>query len=337
MEPTLFDQPTEAAARELIESQGLRFESGCDQLLGLYDNGELVACAGRAGYVLKMVAIAPSHQGADLLGTLVTGLIQSGQAAGHSTLFVFTRPQTVSSFEALNFRRLVSHGTAALLEYGPGLPAYLASHAAAVRPGRNGAIVMNGNPFTLGHLALVEWAAAQVEHLYLFMVSEDCSVFPFAVRLRLAQLATAHIGNLTILETSRYAVSAGTFPSYFLKRLDQAAEAQMRLDVQLFAERIAPAFHVTSRFAGEEPLCPTTAAYNQVMAEVLGDHAIRWRELPRVERLGAPVSATRVRAAFLDGRWEELQALVPPSTFEFLRSPEARPIRARLETQLKGV
>ena len=94
----------------------------------------------------------------------------------------------------------------------PACGAYLASHASQITQGHNGAVVINGNPFTLGHLHLVEYAAQRVDRLYLFVVREDRSVFPFAVRFRLAQEATAHLRNVTVLDTSRYAVSAGTFP-----------------------------------------------------------------------------------------------------------------------------
>ncbi len=115
------DRPDLRDARELIESQGLRFEPEFDDLVGLFENGRLVACGARAGYVLKMLAIAPSHQGTDALGELVTKLILSAISAGHDTVFVFTLPQNVASFEALNFRLLVTHGNTALLEHGPGL------------------------------------------------------------------------------------------------------------------------------------------------------------------------------------------------------------------------
>ncbi|BDU74107.1 nucleotidyl transferase family protein [Mesoterricola silvestris] len=330
----MFDQPTEREAQELIESLGLRFEPGVDDWAGFYDNGRLAACGARKGYVLKMLAIAPEFQGTDTLGALVTRLILSGLAAGHETLFLFTRPQTASTFEALNFRILATHGTAALLEHGPGFEAYLAAHPAA--PGRNGAIVLNGNPFTLGHLHLAEHAARQVDRLYLFVVSEDCSVFPFAARLAMARAATAHLPNVTVLETSRYAVSAGTFPAYFLKRRDEAALAQMRLDLDLFAGRIAPAFSILRRFAGDEPLCPATRAYNEAMAEVLPGDGVAVSILPRFEAGGAPVSATRVREAFAAGDFQRLAALVPPSTLQFLRSDEARPIAGRLRSPLKG-
>lgn len=332
----MFDQPTESEARAFIGSQELRFEPGYDELVGLYEHGQLVACGARAGYVLKMIAIAPAHQGTGALGALVTQLILSGLAAGQETLFVFTLPQHVASFEALNFRLLATHGTAALLEHGPGLEAYLAAHSAQVRPGRNGAIVLNGNPFTLGHRHLVEVAARQVEQLFVFVVSEDCSAFPFAERFRLAVAGTAHLPNVTVLETSRYSVSAGTFPSYFLKRLDQASGAQMHLDLQLFAQRLAPAFHITSRFVGEEPLCATTAAYNQAMAEVLAEHAIQLVELPRLAVGGTPVSASRVRAALTTRAFGTMESLVPPSTLAFLRSPAARVIIESLQTPSKG-
>ena len=48
-----------------------------------------------------------------------------------------------------------------------------------------GAIVMNCNPFTLGHRYLVEYAASQVEHLYIFAIEEDKSIFPFVDRFEL--------------------------------------------------------------------------------------------------------------------------------------------------------
>jgi len=322
-------------ARRLVESCGLRFEPDFDELAELYDQGHLVACGARSGYVLKMLAIAPSHQGGDLLGELLTRLIQSGLAAGQDTLFVFTPPQNVPSFQALNFRLLAAHGEAALLEHGPGFPAYLAAQSARITPGRNGAVVINGNPFTLGHCHLVETAARQVDRLYLFVVREDRSVFPFDVRFRLAREATAHLANVTVLDTSRYAVSAGTFPSYFMKRLDGLAEAQMRMDLRLFVQLLAPAFHLAARFAGDEPLCPVTAAYNRVMAEVLGEAGIAMVEVPRREAGGLPISATRVRAAFLAGDFQALEPLVPPATLAYLRSPAARAVAERL-SQMEG-
>ncbi|MCP6368345.1 adenylyltransferase/cytidyltransferase family protein, partial [Klebsiella pneumoniae] len=54
------------------------------------------------------------------------------------------------------------------------------------QPGRKiGAIVMNANPFTLGHRWLVEHAASQCDWLHLFVVKEDASCFSYHDRFKL--------------------------------------------------------------------------------------------------------------------------------------------------------
>jgi [citrate (pro-3S)-lyase] ligase len=319
-----------ADARRLVAAQGLRFEDGCDDVVGMYEDGRLVATAARAGCVLKMFAIAPAHQGGAVLGALADALIGLGRAAGEEAFFVFTRPEHVPSFEALHFRLLASHAQAALLEHGGGLAAYLARHAGLVRPGRHGASVVNGNPFTLGHQYLVEAASRQVDVFYLFVVREDRSVFPFAARYRLAAEATRHLPNVVLLDTSRYAVSAATFPTYFLKRLDDVAVAQMQLDVRLFAAHLAPFFGIRTRFVGQEPFDATTAAYNAVMREVLPQYGLSLVEFERPAGEDGPVSATKVRAALARRDFDLLRRMVPETTLAYLRSAEGLALAERL-------
>lgn len=319
-----------ADARRLLAWQGLAFEDGCDDLVGMYEGGRLVATAARAGPVLKMFAIDPAHQGGEVLGALATELTRLGRAAGEESFFVFTRPEHAVSFEALRFRLLATHEKAALLEYGGGLAAYLARHAPLARPGRNGATVVNGNPFTLGHQHLVETASRQVDTLYLFVVREDRSVFPFAARYRLAQEATRHLPNVVLLDTGRYAVSAATFPTYFLKRLDEAAAAQMQLDVRVFAAHLAPPFGIRTRFVGEEPFDATTAAYNRAMREVLPQYGVALVAIARRAGPDGPISATRVRAALARRDFDAIGRMVPEPTLAYLRSAEGLAVAERL-------
>jgi [citrate (pro-3S)-lyase] ligase len=317
-------------ARAFIEAQGLQFEPVFDDLVGIFEGGALVAIGARDRDVLKMFAIDPSRQGGALLGALVTELVRRGFAAGHEGFFVFTKPEHATSFEALNFELLASNGRAALLEHGRGLARYLEANGAAVREGANGAVVMNCNPFTLGHRHLVEEAAGRVDTLYAFVVREDRSAFPFDVRLRLAREGTSHLGNVHVLDTSRYAVSAVTFPAYFLKRADDAAAIQMELDLLLFAQRIAPFFRITRRFFGSEPYCPTTRAYNDAMRRLLPSFGIEPVEVARKEARGAPISASMVRAALRDGSSAGLEQWVPDTTAAFLSSEEGRAVQERL-------
>jgi [citrate (pro-3S)-lyase] ligase len=85
------------------------------------------------------------------------------------------------------------------------------------QPGRKiGAIVMNANPFTLGHRWLVEQAARQCDWLHLFVVKEDASV-SLSGSLHANRKGIAGIDKVTLHPGSAYLISRATFPGYFLK------------------------------------------------------------------------------------------------------------------------
>lgn len=319
-------------ARSLVETSGLAFERNFDSLVGIFTGRELTAVAARQGNILKMFAIAEAHQGGSCLGELATELIRSGYLAGYDSFFVFTRPQNAPSFQALGFAPLVQHPQAVLLEYGGGLPRYLDTHRNLVRPGANGAVVVNANPFTRGHRFLIEQAAARVERLYVFVVREDRSVFPFEVRLQLVQAGVADLANVVVLDSSHYAVSAVTFPGYFLKQDEDRAQLQMEVDLLLFGRHLAPFFHITRRFIGTEPYCRTTRSYSQTMLELLPRFGIETVQLDRIRSDEQVVSAYRVRELLRREAYEELRTLVPQTTYDYLLSEAAASIRACLRT-----
>ena len=323
-------------ARNFIRRQGLAFEEGYDDLACSYDGGVLVAVGARAGNILKMLAVAPSHQGGPTLGEIVTALVERGFAAGFDSLFVFTRPENTVTFEALNFSLLASQTQAALLEYGGGLERWLAAHRRILAPGHNGCVVANCNPFTLGHRYLIETAASQVDNLYLFIVREDRSVFPFDLRYRLVRAGVRDLPNVLPLDTAHYAVSGATFPAYFLKKNDSVAKIQMELDATLFASRIAPFFGIATRFVGTEPQCAATNGYNAALKRILPVHGVSVVEVARRQAAGAAISASRVRQLLAGGDLAALETLVPATTASFLRADEAAAIREQLRFSTGG-
>ena len=177
-----------------------------------------------------------------------------------------------------------------------------------------GCIVMNCNPFTLGHRYLIEQAAKQVERLYVMVVKEDCSLFAYTERKAMVEQGVADIENVNVIDGSDYAISRATFPTYFLKRLDDAADTQMLLDLDLFRRHIAPALGATVRFVGTEPTDQLTRRYNQLMHEALKDV----RETARLEKDGNAVSASRVRKAMEEGDMNTIRQLVPPTTLPYI-------------------
>lgn len=185
---------------------------------------------------------------------------------------------------------------------------------------RNGSIVMNCNPFTLGHRYLIEYAASRVDYLYIFVVEENKSYFPFEDRYKLVQQGTADLPNVVVLPSGNFIISAVTFPGYFYKDDLKETKIDCSNDLNVFAQYIAPALNIKVRFAGEEPLDPVTKQYNEGMSEILPQHGMEFCEIPRKkddEGVGV-ISASRVRKCLEAGKMEELKPLVPQTTYNYL-------------------
>lgn len=198
-----------------------------------------------------------------------------------------------------------------------GFARYLKSLApyAGERPGA--ALVMNANPFTLGHAALAERAARENERVVLFVLSEDRSLVPYKDRLAMVKAACAKYDNVSVVSSGSYMISSATFPSYFLKDADIVTRTHAELDATLFT-RIAAALNLTRRYVGEEPFSHTTSLYNEALAEVLPKAGIELAVIPRAQAQGEAISASHVRQLIHDGQIEAIRPLVPETTYAYL-------------------
>ena len=192
-----------------------------------------------------------------------------------------------------------------------------------------GAIVMNCNPFTLGHLYLVERALEQTGMLYVFIVEEDRSAFSFRDRFSMARAALAGKERVRVLPSGTCIISSSTLPEYFTKDDIRDVAIDASLDIALFAEHIAPALDITKRFFGHEPFCAVTGQYNREMEEHLPRHGVAFVEIPRLTADGVGISASEVRrlANAAPPDWERLARLVPESTLRHLRESAVRRLK----------
>lgn len=229
------------------------------------------------------------------LGLLLSALVQDRFLAGLYDLFVITRAHNETLFANCGFFPVARTSALVMLENRPDGPEHYAAPFAQAGDEKKsvGAIVMNCNPFTLGHRTLVEYAAAHCDVLHLFVVEENRSCFPTQLRFQMVAEGTADLPNVRVHLSGPYIISSATFPTYFLKRGEDAAVLQSELDITLFASRIAPALHITRRFAGEEPLDPVTARYNASMRSILPQYGITFCEIPRIAQDGQIISASR--------------------------------------------
>lgn len=320
-----------------LQTNGLRYDD-VDYYAAIVDESsdEMIAGGGLKGSVIKCVAVADGHKGEAVANVIVSHLIAKANAEGCQCVKLYTKPDNRQLFESLSFRLIAESPNAILMETGVGgIEKYseelrvkseelgvkseeLKNDESVVLNARKpiGVIVMNANPFTLGHRFLVEQSSELVERLYVVVVREDCSMFSYNERKAMVSQGVRDIGNVVVVDGSDYAVSAATFPTYFLKQLSDATDTQIILDLDLYRRRIAPALGATIRFFGSEPTDPLTRRYNELMHQQLGEEHVH--EIQRKQQEGSAISASRVRKAMMEGcLWDAIQ-LVPPTTIPYI-------------------
>lgn len=345
------DRFANSQIEKLLQEEGIRRDPNLDYTCGMYDEDmNIIATGSLFGNTLRCMAVSHLHQGEGLMNEIVTHLIEIQFERGNTHLFLYTKCDTAKFFGDLGFSEIarVSDQFVFMENKRTGFSDYLkklqnsCSKSTLESPensmsvsGDNGdniecsqsaqniaALVMNANPFTNGHLYLVEKAAAENDILHLFMVSEDASLVPYSVRKRLIMEATSHLPNICYHDSGPYIISNATFPSYFQKDESSVITGHALLDLTIF-KSIAQTLHINRRYVGEEPTSQVTGIYNQIMAEELPKSNIECIIVPRLESNGAAISASTVRQAIHDGKIDSIKPLVPEATYKFFTSSEA--------------
>ncbi|VTS14246.1 [citrate (pro-3S)-lyase] ligase [Streptococcus pseudoporcinus] len=321
------DKLNQDKVTQLLEDAGIKRDQNLDYTCGIFEeDGTLIATGSLFANSLRCFAICKRYSGDALLNTLVTHLINVQFERGNTHLFVYTKPDTSKFFKALGFYTIteIPNMVTFMENRKSGFADYLKRLKKESEPSKeSAAIVMNANPFTLGHLSLVEKAAAENKQVHLFMVSEDSSLIPFAVRKELIMAGTAHLDNISYHETGPYIISQATFPSYFQKDQEHIIISQAKLDTNIFVA-IAQELGITRRYVGEEPTSFVTNLYNKTMQKQLPANSIIYTMSPRKELNGQIISASTVRQFIKDGKLELIKDLVPKTTFDYLTSPQAK-------------
>lgn len=309
------------ALKQFLAREGLDLDENVEYTVNLLEDDEIVASGSLDGNICKCIAVDPAHQGEGLTATVLTALRQEAFARGKRHLFLYTKPKNRMMFSGLSFYPVAETRDTLLMEnVRDGCKNFVAALPRRENPGTVGAIVANCNPFTRGHQYLVEQAAEQCDTLYLFILSENKSLFPPQDRLALARAGTAHLPNVLVCPTGDYLISSATFPTYFIQDKSRIPQIRCGLDLEVFCTQFAPALGITRRFVGTEPLSPVTDAYNRALLETLPARGIRVTVIDRKLSGDAPISASRVRALLDTRDWPAIAPLVPETTLTYLQT-----------------
>lgn len=314
---------------EFLKGFGLILDTDVEYTAAAKMDEEIVGTCSYSGKVLKCFAVKEELQGEGIAAMLITHITDKLFDRGIYETFIFTKPKNKGIFTGLGYNEVYSAMGVTLLEGGmANINRYINGmlNKSGLRKGKKAGLVMNCNPFTLGHRYLIERAAEENEEVVVFIVEAEKSLFPFDVRLELVKQGTQHLKNVHVIPGGTYIISSNTFPSYFLRREDERLLEYTRLDAGIFGKYIAPVFNINRRYVGTEPYCNVTDKYNNALMEILPSFGVEVRLIERAVLNGTAVSASRVRSLIKSEDWNEIERLVPCSTYCFLKSPEAEEI-----------
>lgn len=322
---------------DLLTRYDLKPEKTLDYTIGLYDGEQLIATGSLYQNIIKCIAIDETYQGGAVFNSLISHLINEIYSRGYVSIYVYTKYELLTAFEFLGFKEIASvkpvmvfmekaiHGFAEfLLKIQQESPINTTNSIAG--------IVMNANPFTRGHLHLIETAAKENALVHVFVLSEDASDFPATVRKQLVIEGTKQFKNVCIHDTGDYLVSSKTFPAYFIHDDEETTRIQAHLDATIFL-KIAETLGITKRYVGEEAYSVATNIYNEEMQKVYQGKL----ELIIIPRLAVAsdniVSATKVRLALKEDRLEDVKNFVPQTTYDFLLTYEGEKVINKIKNR----
>ena len=335
--------------KEFLKILDLEYEAGMDSTIVMRNNDyKIVATASKNKNVIKCFGIDLTMRGEGLANIMLTELINKSFQEGNYHNFLFTKPSNLEIFTGIGFKVISKTDKVAFLEIGiqniektiEKIKNDIFIELEDKRKARvegdllekpRSMIVMNCNPFTLGHLFLIEQASKNSREVLVFIVEEDKSVFPFEVRYELVKEGTKHLENVVVIKGTEYIISSATFPSYFLKKEDDTMLEYIKLDVTVTAEHFCKKLNIKRRYVGEEPYCEITKKYNETMKVILEKNLIEVVEIPRKEKNNKAISASEVREIMKEGKEKQLEEMVPKITYDFIMSEKSRGIRESIQ------
>ncbi|MCJ7691403.1 MAG: [citrate (pro-3S)-lyase] ligase [Clostridiaceae bacterium] len=332
----LKDEDRVKEVKYFLQTFQLELDDNVDYTIVIRQNNEIKATCSKAKNVFKCFAVSDDLRGegvsAMLMGAVSDRLFD--EEIYHS--FIFTKVGNIDIFSSLGYELIQKVKNVALLESGIyDIKKYLENMQMEYnidKTTEKSALVMNCNPFTLGHKYLIEEAASKGKEVLVFIVEEDKSSFPFNYRYAMVKEGVSHLPNVKVIKGGEYIISAATFPSYFLRKEDERLKAYTTLDATIFGRYFCETLNITKRFIGEEPYCKVTNAYNDSLKEILPTYGVKVVEVKRKALMGDVISASKVRKLIKEDKIAEIENIVPSSTWKFLNTKVGKEIMGEIRS-----
>lgn len=315
----LDDKEQKSLLVDFLNNNNLIFDDDIDTAFVKLNKDSVIASICKANIMIKCVAIDKAYQNEYIFEELIYKMQEFAKNNNINTLRVCTLNENAIKFQSLGFRLITKSKFISLLEYGFSLfDEFINNIKSQLDINKTyTSIVMNANPFSLGHKYLIDCALKYNENLILFVVSEDKSSFSFDERFLIVKENLKEYKNINIFPSGDYIISNATFSTYFLKRDIDLAKSF--LDAKIFSQKIAPCLNIKSRFVGSEPNCKVTNAYNMALKECFKEDNLDLFEISRICKNEKIISASLIRKFIQDNNFDEVKKYVSDITLELIK------------------
>lgn len=322
--------------KEFLSTFQLKYDENVDYTVVIRVEENIIATVSKEKNIIKCFAVDNKFQGEGISNLLLTNIVNQMFEEGFYHSMAFTKLANKELFCGLGYKEIAHTDKVILMEMGnkniEKTISNIIKDFSIDTTKKRAMLVMNCNPFTLGHLSLIEKAAAENEEVLIFVVEEDRSVFSFNVRYNLVKKGVSHLKNIKVIPGTEYIISSATFPNYFLRKDDDFLLEYTKLDAAICGTQFARKLNINKRYVGDEPFCSVTNTYNSTLKEILPLYNVELILVHRKEIDNTPISASEVRELLKNDNFEMLKKYVPLSTFEFLTSEEGEKIASKLKT-----
>lgn len=309
---------------KFLEGFDINYERDVDYTIVALDGDKIVGTGSCSGRVLKCFAIDTNYQGMGITNSIITRLLDYQYQVGNKHLFIFTKPKNIKIFTDFGFSLVEKTDDVALLDNKIDELNQLLKNIEDQR--ESGAIVVNANPMTKGHLYLINEARKMTDLLHIFMVEEDGSTFPYDFRYKIVKEELEKFDDVVVHPGNDYIISKNTFPTYFYKDEKTILKAYSELDTKIFGKYFAKSLNIKKRFVGTEDKDVVTKNYNETMERILPDYGVEVVEIPRASLDKEIISASKVREFLKERKFEEAYKFLPKATIKALKSEEGQRI-----------
>jgi [citrate (pro-3S)-lyase] ligase len=258
-----------AKVKDFLGKNDLALTDDVELFVTASEEGEMVACGGISGKILKCVAVTPRLRGQRFVLKVIDELLEAAKKRGQKELFLFSSPKNQAYFESHGFGLIGSSGNEVILmENTDNLGRYKAQLREKRVEGKAiGSAVLCDTPLRDREIALIQRASHMCDWLHVFIVCDHDKEGFTSDRAAVLRERLKAFENITVHERSEYMISKATFPTYFIQDQDRISALHAELDLKIFKEHIAPSLGITHRFVGSES--DVNESHNVLMEHIL--------------------------------------------------------------------